>query len=217
MSSVVQQRYEIVPIDSIKPHPKNPRKGNLEAIAESVEANGFYGAIVVQESSHFILAGTHRWLTLREQGDSEAPVIFIDVDDETAVRILLADNRVNDLAGYDEDLLAALLTELAEVEDLFGTGYEGDALDDLLSSQEVAQEVSDLPEPDSSYIEDIEEIQARASKTAVSKEAQGLREVILVYTQADHDKFVAAVTNLRTALGTESTSSTVLRALRGDE
>lgn len=216
MSSVVTQRYDTVPIDSIRPHPRNPRKGNLEAIAESVEANGFYGACVVQESTRYIVAGTHRWLTLREQGDTECPVILIDVDDETALRILLADNRVNDLAGYDDEVLAALLAEMAETEDLFGTGYDPDNLDDLLSSPQLAQEVADLPEPDTSYIEDIEEIQARAGKEAVSKQAQGLREVILVYTTDDHDKFLAAVTNLRTALGTESTSATVLKALAGD-
>ena len=35
-----------LPIDSVKPHPANPRKGNVAKIAESIKTNGFYGSEV---------------------------------------------------------------------------------------------------------------------------------------------------------------------------
>ena len=38
-----------LPINSVKPHPANPRKGNVAKIVESIKANGFYGSIVVQK------------------------------------------------------------------------------------------------------------------------------------------------------------------------
>ena len=62
------------------------------------------------------------------------PVYWADVDDATARRILLADNRTNDLATYDDAILTELLTVLAQEDDLLGTGWVGDDLDDLLGT-----------------------------------------------------------------------------------
>ncbi len=43
-------------------HPKNPRKGNVDLIIESIEENGFYGALIVQKSTGYILTGNHRFV-----------------------------------------------------------------------------------------------------------------------------------------------------------
>ena len=130
---VLAQDYEMVGIESVKPHPKNPRQGDVGAISESIEANGFYGAIVVQRSTGYVLAGNHRLMAARAQGLSEVPCVWIDVDDERAVKILLADNRTNDLASYNDSVLAELLADLANTSDLTGTGYDGDDLDALIA------------------------------------------------------------------------------------
>lgn len=131
---VLEQDYEMVGIESVRPHPKNPRQGDVGAISESIEANGFYGAIVVQRSTGFVLAGNHRLMAARAQGLSEVPCVWVDVDDERAVKILLADNRTNDLASYNDSVLAELLADLANTSDLTGTGYDGDDLDALIAS-----------------------------------------------------------------------------------
>lgn len=105
----------------------------MGAIYQSIEANGFYGAIVAQRSTGYILAGNHRYKAAVEAGAKSVPVIWVDVDDETAVRVLLADNRTNDVASYDNAVLAEILTELANGPGLEGTGYDGDDLDQLLN------------------------------------------------------------------------------------
>ena len=66
-------------------------------------------------------------------GWKEIAVTFIDVDDEAAARIVLADNRTADLGSYDHVELAEILQTLPAFE---GTGYTGEDLDDLM--QEVA-------------------------------------------------------------------------------
>jgi ParB-like chromosome segregation protein Spo0J len=72
-----------------------------------------------------VLAGNHRLMAARAAGLSQIPVMWVDVDDDRARRILLVDNRSNDIAGYDEERLAALLSELAVSEqELVGTGYD---------------------------------------------------------------------------------------------
>ena len=127
------QDYELVPIGDIQPHPKNPRQGDVNAIVASIKANQFYGVCVVQRSMGFILVGNHRWMAARQCGLEQIPVVWVDCDDATALRILLADNRTNDLASYDEQMLVEMLQEIqAEVGTLGGTGYDLEALDDLL-------------------------------------------------------------------------------------
>jgi ParB-like chromosome segregation protein Spo0J len=127
--------YELVPTDSLMPHPRNPNRGDVGAIAESIRANGWYGAIVAQRSTRRILAGNHRWEAARQLGMPTVPVIWLDVDDERALRILLVDNRTTRLGMDDETVLRELLTELAGTsEGLDGTGWTGDDLDELISS-----------------------------------------------------------------------------------
>ena len=79
-----------LPIDSVRPHPSNPRKGNVAKIVESIKANGFYGSIVVQKSTMTILAGNHRWQAAKECGMKTIPAMLLDIDDLSAKKILLA-------------------------------------------------------------------------------------------------------------------------------
>ena len=129
---VVTQETKTVPIGKVKPHPRNPRQGDIGAIHQSINENGFYGTIVAQKSTGLILAGNHRWIAAKQAGAKSIPVTFIDVDDDHALRILLADNRTNDLASYDLGALSEVLTGLQEAGSLAGTGYDGDDLDDIL-------------------------------------------------------------------------------------
>lgn len=128
MAAVVSQTYEVVRLSDVHPHPENPREGDVGAIHESIIANGFYGALIVQRSTGRILAGNHRWKAAREAGMTELPALVLDADDETARRILVVDNRTNDLASYDEAQLAKLLLSM---DDLAGTAFSLDDLEDL--------------------------------------------------------------------------------------
>lgn len=128
---------ELVGIDEINLHPKNVRHGDVGAISESLKAHGQYRAIVVQRSTRNILAGNHTWKAAKALGWKQIAVHFIDCDDDKAMRILLADNRANDLASYDDTALADLLKELSATDlGLEATLYDGDALDELLNDLE---------------------------------------------------------------------------------
>jgi DNA modification methylase len=120
-----------VPVSSLKPYGRNPRKGDVKAIAESLQRHGQYRPIVVNARTQEVLAGNHTLRAARELGWEEIAATFVDVDDDTAARIVLVDNRSNDVAGYDDALLAQLLGDLP---DLDGTGYQPEDLDALLSS-----------------------------------------------------------------------------------
>lgn len=132
-ATLVEQSYEVVPVGRLKQHPKNPNKGNVGVIAESIEQNGFYGACVAQKSTGRILAGNHRWAGAKQAGAKTIPVIWLDVDDETALRIMLVDNRSSDLSTTDAELLAEVLKALPDVA---GTGYTQDDYDALMGAIE---------------------------------------------------------------------------------
>ncbi|MGZ3423126.1 MAG: DNA methyltransferase [Polyangiales bacterium] len=152
---IVNEQYERVAVDAVRPHPKNPRRGDLDAIVESIRKNGFYGACVVQRSTGHILAGNHRFLAAKKAGLTEVPVLFVDVDDRAAEKILLADNRTSDLATYDDEALAALLKEIATAGELEGTGFAQADVDALLEEIGPVDEsaLADTEEEDDEEIE----------------------------------------------------------------
>lgn len=134
-----------VPIEGLVPYDKNPRRGNVELIAESLERHGQYRPIVVRVESNEILAGNHTVRAAQELGWSEIAATFVDVDDDTAARIVLIDNRSDDVAVYDNEALADLLGALP---DLDGTGYEPDDLEELARSLTDDAPVEGRTDPD---------------------------------------------------------------------
>lgn len=116
-------------IDQIKPRAGNPRRGDVEAIAESLERNGQYRPVVVNRRTAEVLAGNHTYAAAKRLGWKHIAVTFVDVDEDQAARIILADNRTADLGGYDDTLLLDLLKSLDG--DLVGTGYTQDDADAL--------------------------------------------------------------------------------------
>ncbi len=135
---------EFAQIDQLHPYPGNPRKGNLEVLKESLSRNGQYRPIVVNRATLQVLAGNHTLQAAEDLGWTQIAVTYVDVDDEQAARIVLVDNRSNDLAGYDNEALADLLSELP---DLDGTGYDVDGLDALLAELDLKPIVYDDPPP----------------------------------------------------------------------
>lgn len=130
-NQIIAGETTLVPVNQLKGYDKNPRKGNVKAIAESLEVNKQYRPIVVQKSSGKILAGNHTWLAAKQLGWKEIAVVFVDVDDDAAKRIVLADNKTNDLADYDNAILAELLRDLGGAS---GTGYSDADMEAILNA-----------------------------------------------------------------------------------
>lgn len=127
----VAQQYRDARVDDLIPHPRNPRRGDVDVIQSSIDVNGFYGAIIVQRSTRYVLAGNHRLQAAIRSGASTVPVIEVDCDDDAALRILLADNRTTDVSVYNEQLLGEILSELRG-DSLDGTGFVEEDVDRML-------------------------------------------------------------------------------------
>lgn len=127
-SLIAPKRLLRVPVGTLVAHPENARLGDVEALEASLDAHGLYRPIVVQASTMRVLAGWHTLVAARARGALEVDVTLEDVDDEAARVIVLADNRTNDLATYDE---AGLLFALAEADEADQLGAAGFTMDDL--------------------------------------------------------------------------------------
>ena len=125
-----------VRINDLTPYPQNPRRGDIQAIAESLSYHGQFKPIVVNKKNNTILAGNHTYKAAKRLGWKHISVVYVDVEPIEARRIMLADNRINDLASYNEGLLE---TVLKTFDDLNGTGFtEGDiqALEKIINEGE---------------------------------------------------------------------------------
>lgn len=122
-----------VPVADLVLLANNPRHGDVGAISQSLEAHGQYRPIVVNKPTMEILAGNHTYKAAVALGWKKIAVNYVDVNAEEAQRIMLADNRTNDLATYDNAVLADILGGLAETPDKFtGIGFDERDLNALL-------------------------------------------------------------------------------------
>jgi hypothetical protein len=122
-----------VKLTDLEPHPQNPRRGDIDNIRESLARFGQYRPIVVQTSSNHIIAGNHTWKAAQAEGWTTIKATYIDVDDDTALAILVADNRLADLGSYETADLTAVLRAIDASGGLAGTGYTTADLAALLS------------------------------------------------------------------------------------
>jgi site-specific DNA-methyltransferase (adenine-specific) len=138
-----------ISINELQTHPSNVRQGDVGAICESLKAHGQYRPIVFQQSTKRILAGNHTYKAAKALGWTHIAATPIICDDQQALRILLADNKANDLATYDEPELIELLKQLVDTsEGLLGTLFDEDELDSLIQDNshfELPTDVDDEP------------------------------------------------------------------------
>lgn len=128
--TIINQETRLVSVEDIATHPKNPNRAEIARIVESIEENGFYGTIVVQRSTGYIIKGNHTYRAAVAAGLEEVPVTYVEIDDDRAVRIMIADNRIAEFGERDEEVLAELMKGLDGLE---GTGYSEEEFADLLA------------------------------------------------------------------------------------
>ena len=134
---IIKQVFDpAIPIASLKEHPDNPRLGNDWAVAESIDTNKFYGAILVHKQTKHIIGGNTRYRVAKADGADTIPGFWITCTAVEAKRILLADNRTSDIAGYDDDALLRLLS--TEEMSLEGTGYSDDDVAALIAAADTS-------------------------------------------------------------------------------
>ena len=125
------------PIESVQPYDKNPRKNDLavEGVAKSLKAFGFRQPIVV-DAQGVIVVGHTRWKAARQLGLTQVPVhVATGLTPEQIKAYRLADNRTNEVAEWDFELLPLELGELKELGyDISDLGWNEEELGSVFAS-----------------------------------------------------------------------------------
>ena len=107
------------PIAALKPDQENPRSHTpkqIRRLAASIESLGFNHPILVDREFR-VIAGHGRLLACQELDWAEVPTIVIDHLSETQRRaFMIADNRLAENAGWDDQVLARQLKHLCLTE-----------------------------------------------------------------------------------------------------
>jgi hypothetical protein len=145
-------RIEYRALDQLKPYPRNARthsKKQIRQIAESIRQFGFTNPIIV-DGDGVILAGHGRVEAARLLDFTSIPCVRIDhISPEQKRAYILADNRLAQNAGWNEEILATELQFLLESEIDFEIGvigfetHEIDRLIDGLNQEEVGDPADD--------------------------------------------------------------------------
>lgn len=101
-------------IDDVKPYEKNPRRNDeaVQYVANSIRDFGWKHPIVV-DKNNIVVVGHTRLKAAQKLGLKEVPcVIADDLTDEQIKAYRLADNKVGEIAKWDEPLLNEELMEI---------------------------------------------------------------------------------------------------------
>ncbi len=154
LSSVwMASAIELRAVESLIPYARNARThsdAQVAQIAASIRAFGFTNPVLV-DAQGGIVAGHGRVLAARRLGLAQVPVVQLAHLSETQRRAyVISDNRLAELAGWDETLLALELRGLQTAGfDLELTGFDRDEIDRLILDldDDEAVEEGEVPGP----------------------------------------------------------------------
>lgn len=113
-------------IDAVKPYHNNPRHNEraVAAVRRSLDEYGWRQPIVVDEE-FVIVVGHTRWLAAKQRGDKLVPVhVAKGLPPEKIRAYRIADNKVGEIADWDDTKLLLEIAELNKVGfDLAALGY----------------------------------------------------------------------------------------------
>lgn len=152
-----------VKVEDLIPYTNNSRTHSNEQvtqIAGSIKEFGFLNPIVVEEDGLSLLAGHGRLMAAKKLKLEYVPIVNAgELTEGQKKAFIIADNKIAENAGWDEDILAAEFQSIKELGiDHLLTGFENDDIADIFENFEPEQ----TKEVDENEVPDIEETEPRA-------------------------------------------------------
>jgi DNA modification methylase len=187
-------------IDDLKPDPRNPRlhsKKQIRQIASSIETFGFNVPVLV-DAELKVICGHGGLLACRELGWSEVPTLCLDHLTPAQTRaFMIADNRLTEIAIWDDRLLAQQLQELSVLGLYFSlevTGFEVPEIDLPIAS------LDDMPEQDDDPADAVPEVSAEPAISQIGDLWLLGRHRVLCGNALDSEAFATLMGEERAAM-----------------
>ena len=131
---------QLVDINRLIPYVNNARTHSPEQITKlrsSLREFGFVNPIIVDKDLN-VIAGHGRLAAAKAEGITEVPCVFAEHLTEAQKKAyIIADNRMSEDAGWDDELLKVEMEALQDMGfDLSMTGFDTDELDELFKNED---------------------------------------------------------------------------------
>ena len=104
-----------VATSELTPWEDNPRKNDgrpVEAVMDSIKRFGFAAPIIARQEDGQVIAGHTRLKAAKALGLERVPVRYLDLDPADAALLALADNKIGELAEWDDEALARIVADI---------------------------------------------------------------------------------------------------------
>lgn len=215
--ATAETRIEYVDVSTILQWPGNPKSHDIESMKASIRRFGFVAPAVIDESTGRIVAGHGRVRALGEMwyDGEDVPTAIRPHDggwlmpvlrgasfssEQEAQAYLIADNRLAEIGGWDDEALAEMLASLSE--DVEIIGYTDKELAKLLKSSEPGESFGSEP---STSTDDPEDDQGGTPKST------NIKVVQLYLDQDAYDEFTTKITAIAEHHDETNITDTVFR------
>lgn len=137
---------KMIKIGDLKPYENNPRNNDnaVEYVKNSIKKFGFKVPLVI-DKNNVIVTGHTRYRASQELGLKEVPCIIADDLTEKQIKAFrIADNKTNDMAEWNDDLLSIELKDVMEDIDMTDFGFGDFELSMLMDDMEPDKYDDDL-------------------------------------------------------------------------
>lgn len=129
---------KMIKIEDLVPYENNPRNndGAVEYVANSIKKFGFKVPLVI-DKNNVIVTGHTRYKASKQLGLTEVPCIIADdLTDKQIQAFRIADNKTNDMAEWNDDLLSIELKDVLDDIDMTDFGFGDFELSMLIDDME---------------------------------------------------------------------------------
>lgn len=129
---IVKEEIVYKSLDEIKEYENNPRQNDeaVEYVANSIKEFGFRNPIIL-DKDNVIIAGHTRYKASQQLKLKEVPCIYAnDLTEEQVKAFRLADNKVGEIAEWDDDLLKIELDDILDI-DMSDLGFDDIDLEEV--------------------------------------------------------------------------------------
>ena len=137
-------KWQEVKINLLRPYEKNAKKHSqdqIEKIAASIREFGFLNPVLI-DRDYNLIAGHGRLEAAKKLGWKTVPAVYVDgLSNAQRRAYILADNRLGELAEWDDDLVAEELESLQDLD--FNIDLTGFTEDDIFPPEEAEKPADD--------------------------------------------------------------------------
>lgn len=126
-------------INELVPWDENPRHNEIaiKKVADSIKRFGFASPIIARKATKMVIAGHTRLEASKLLKLKSVPVRYLDLDLADAQMLALADNKIGEIADWNEEKLDQIINDLKlNSNDLENIGWNNHEIEEMLSETE---------------------------------------------------------------------------------